>query len=125
MVNRRQLGMEYEQKVASVLEKHGYQILERNYRCKSGEIDLIALDMDCLVFVEVKYRNNDEIGRPEEAVDRKKQSVICRVADDYRMKHPQYETYQIRFDVAAVLGIKLKVYKNAFEYQWRQRWKSF
>lgn len=123
MVNRRRQGTEYETIVASVLEKYGYRILKRNYWCRYGEIDLIALDKDELVFIEVKYRSKGEHGNPEEAVDQRKRQVICRVADDFLMKHQEYGNYQIRFDVAAVLGTTLHVYKNAFEYQWRQRWK--
>lgn len=123
MINRRQQGTEYEMIVASVLEKHGYQILKRNYRCRYGEIDIIALDVDDLVFIEVKYRSKEEHGKPEEAVNQRKQQVICRVADDFLMRYHEYENYQIRFDVAAILGNTLRVYKNAFEYQWRQKWK--
>lgn len=123
MVNRRQQGTEYETIVANILGKYGYRILKQNYWCRYGEIDLIALDRNELVFIEVKYRSKAEHGKPEEAVDQRKQQVICRVADDFLMRHPEYGDYQIRFDVAAVLGTTLRVYKNAFEYQWRQRWK--
>lgn len=122
LTNRRKTGEEYEKIVAKILEKYGYQILERNYRCRIGEIDLIAIDQGMLVFIEVKYRKDKKAGRPEEAVNVKKQQIICRTADDYRMRYPQYAQYQIRFDVAAVLENKLRIYKNAFEYQWRRRW---
>lgn len=120
-MNRRKLGQEYEEVVAQVLTKHGYQIIERNFRGRRGEIDLIAMEMGILVFIEVKYRSSTAVGMPEEAVDQRKQKTICRMADEYRRRHPEYDKYPIRFDVAAILGNRLKVYKNAFGYQWSKR----
>ena len=68
-MNKRKTGQEQEAKAACFLKTQGYQILERNYRCKKGEIDLIAREGQYLVFVEVKYRSTNESGLPEEAVD--------------------------------------------------------
>lgn len=67
-MNKRQIGTLYEEKAARCLQAAGYEILERNYRCRAGEIDLIAKDHDFLVFVEVKYRENASMGTPLEAV---------------------------------------------------------
>lgn len=117
-MNRRKTGMKYEEITAQVLEKHGYRILQRNYRGHRGEIDLIAVDENTLVFVEMKYRRDAAMGNPEEAVDHKKQYRICRAADEYRMRHREYQEYPVRFDVAAIIGNRLRIYKNAFEYQW-------
>ena len=72
-MNKRQTGSEYEGLAAKWLEGHGYQIVERNYRCRQGEIDLIAEKDGYLVFVEVKYRRSSEAGDPAEAVDYWKQ----------------------------------------------------
>lgn len=72
-MNRRKEGAYYENLVAEYLKTQGYEILEKNYRCRIGEIDLIAKEGETLVFVEVKYRRDDKMGNPKEAVDRKKQ----------------------------------------------------
>ena len=82
-MNKRKTGQEQEAKAACFLKTQGYQILERNYRCKKGEIDLIAWEGQYLVFVEVKYRSTNESGLPEEAVDLRKQRQISRVAAWY------------------------------------------
>jgi len=121
-MNRRKVGSAYENAVAAALENHGFRILERNFRCRIGEIDLIGLDGDCLVFVEVKYRKNQERGWPEQAVGLHKQQVISRTADYFMVKHPEYRYYPIRFDVAAVMDTRWRLYKNAFEYQRGKRW---
>ena len=121
-MNRRKIGSEYENAVAKALENRGYRVIERNFRCRIGEIDLIALYDRYLVFVEVKYRKDEKKGWPQEAVDWHKQQVISRVADYYMFHHPEYHNYQIRFDVAAVLGTKWKLYEHAFEYQGGKRW---
>ena len=82
-MNKRKTGQEQEAKAACFLKTQGYQILEQNYRCKRGEIDLVAREGQYLVFVEVKYRSTNESGLPEEAVDLRKQRQISRVAAWY------------------------------------------
>ena len=69
MQNRRQIGTEEEALAAEFLEGRGYRIVERNFRCRLGEIDLIARDGSVLVFIEVKYRKTGAYGDPAEAVD--------------------------------------------------------
>lgn len=115
-MNKRSVGADYEQKAADYLEKNGFQIVERNFHSRQGEIDIIGLHEGQLVFVEVKYRRNEKAGFPEEAVDFKKQSRICRTSDYYRLKHPAYGNMQIRYDVITICGESLKWYPNAFEY---------
>ena len=61
-MNRRETGTQYEERAAEYLIAQNYQILERNYRIRSGEIDIIARDGTVLVFIEVKYRKNEESG---------------------------------------------------------------
>lgn len=117
MENRRRTGAKYEQKTAEYLESLGWRVLERNYRCRMGEIDLIALDGGTLVFVEVKYRSSRAYGTPAEAVDRKKQRTICRVSDYYRLTHQITDAQPCRFDVAAVQGGEIRLIQNAFPYQ--------
>ena len=63
-MNRRETGSRYEKQAAVFLEQKGYEILEMNFRCRRGEIDLVARDGEYLVFVEVKYRADLRCGRP-------------------------------------------------------------
>lgn len=95
----------------------GYEIIEYNFRCCIGEIDLIAKDGEFLVFVEVKYRRNENAGNPLEAVTLRKQRTIGKVAAYYLMTHGYGEDAPCRFDVAAVLGNRVQIVQNAFEYQ--------
>ena len=80
-MNTRKIGTEYESRAAEWLEDIGYEILSRNFRSSYGEIDLIARQGACLVFVEVKYRKNSSSGKPEEAVSLQKQRKISKTAD--------------------------------------------
>jgi len=116
MQNRRQIGSTYEETAARYLEKKGYRILEHNFRCKIGEIDLIAQDGTVLVFLEVKYRKNTVFGNPAEAVTPSKQRTICKAADYYRLKKGIAQDVPCRFDVVAILGDRIEVIKNAFDY---------
>ena len=117
MENSRSVGAQQEEKAAEYLESQGYQILERNFRCKAGEIDLIAEEAGCLVFLEVKYRKSSRYGMPAEAVTPAKQRRICRTADFYRMSRRIPENRGFRFDVVSILGEEIEVYSNAFPYQ--------
>ena len=103
-------------RAAACLEEKGYRILERNYRCGHGEVDLIASKDGWIVFVEVKYRKTDSMGLPQEAVNRRKQQRISRAALFYLTEHSLAEN-RIRFDVIAILGEKITQLEDAFEYQ--------
>lgn len=112
--NRRQKGFQYEKLAAAYLQSQGYQILEHNYYCHPGEIDLIAKDGRYLVFVEVKYRSSGISGSALEAVDARKQQRINRCAQVYLKHHGiSFET-PVRFDVVAVDGTRVTLIKNAF-----------
>lgn len=87
-----------------------------NFRCKIGEIDLIGMDKDYLVFFEVKYRSSNAMGSPKEAVDFKKIKKICRVSDYYRMINHIDDGRYIRFDVISIKGEEIEWIKNAFDY---------
>lgn len=115
-MNQRATGAYYEKEIAEYLKEQGYEIVAMNYRCRMGEIDIIAKDGEYLVFVEVKYRRSDERGNPGEAVNLKKQRVISKVASYYLMK--EYGSLEVlcRFDVASVLDGEIQIIKNAFEY---------
>ena len=116
MSTNRTVGMDYEKQAAQLLKSHGYRILETNFQCKTGEIDLIAIEDGYLVFVEVKYRAGAQMGEPQEAVDTKKQQKISRTAAYYCMRHGISSEQPCRFDVAAFTEGKWMVIQNAFDY---------
>ncbi len=115
-MNKRERGSAYETRAARFLCDNGIKILERNFRCRSGEIDIIGSEGNTLVFFEVKYRKSNSFGTASEAVDSKKQSVICAVSDFYRVCHRQFESFFVRYDVIAINGEKLSWIKDAFRY---------
>ena len=115
--NTRKTGARYELLAAVHLEKCGYHIIEKNYRCRIGEIDLVACDGAYLVFVEVKYRSTNESGLPEEAVDLRKQRQISRVAAWYLTEKGLDIYTPCRFDVVAIEGEENRLYRDAFFYQ--------
>lgn len=115
MANTRKIGSGYEQIAADFLTELGYKILEMNYRIRQGEIDIIAMDRNCIVFVEVKYRAGGTLNALE-AVDYRKQRKISRVALTYLTRHHLNEFTPCRFDVVAVTDEGCHVTKNAFDY---------
>lgn len=116
MENRRKIGSMYEQMAAQALEDRGYVIVERNYQCTFGEVDLIARHDGFLVFVEVKYRKTDKFGLPVEAVGYKKRRTICKVAEQYIARKRFAKTPAVRFDIVGILGQQIFIYQNAFSY---------
>ena len=113
-MNKRQCGSEKEELAAAYLSGAGYLILEKNFRNRFGEIDIVAMEGRYLVFVEVKYRRDNRMGYPEEAVDRKKQRIICRVAEYYLIKNRKASDTPCRFDVVSIDGNEIRLYRNAF-----------
>ena len=114
--NTRKIGGSEEDRAADFLESRGCTIIERNFRCSAGEIDVIYWDGDTVCFGEVKFRENLLNGLPEEAVDRKKQKKICRASDHFRMKNSLDESLSYRFDVLSLTPESVKWLKNAYEY---------
>lgn len=96
----RQLGRWGEELVARAMQAKGWRILERNWRCRQGEIDLIAADSRYLVFVEVKQRRSGRYGPPGAAVTAAKRDRLRAAAQQYLLEHPT--RLQPRFDVAQV-----------------------
>ncbi len=102
------------------LRDQGYEILEKNYRRRFGEIDIIARDRGIIVFVEVKTRHSECYGSPAEAVGREKQSRLARVAQDYLQSHRLLDA-PARFDVCALLldrdnrPERIELIKDAFD----------
>lgn len=96
------------------MEQRGYTILERGFRCRQGEIDLIARDGGVLVFVEVKYRRNESLGAPAEAVNTRKQRRIREAARYYLYSRGLGENIPCRFDVVGILGWQVEIITDAF-----------
>ena len=114
------LGDKGERLAARYLRRQGYKVLARRYRTPLGEIDLIARDGACIVFVEVKTRRSDVAGQPYEAVDSYKQAQLTRLALAFLKRYRLLEQ-PARFDVISIVwegtGTEPQIvhYRNAFE----------
>lgn len=116
-MNNRTVGSENESIAVDFLQKQGLIIKEANYRFhKMGEIDIVALDGEYLVFVEVKYRKTARAGYAAQAVNYKKIKQICKVSDAYRISRNIPPSKPIRYDVVAIDGTNISWIKNAFPY---------
>jgi putative endonuclease len=112
------LGKLGEDLAVKKIKQLGYQYITRNYRCALGEIDLIARDGDCLVFLEIKTRKGRPIGYSKEAIDHRKRRQISKVALTYMKAHHCVDI-RSRFDVIAISIMngkaEIEVITNAFE----------
>ncbi len=103
----------------SYLKKQGYEIIEKNYKTKLGEIDIIADCKGCVCFVEVRAKNSLSFGAPEETIIKRKQLQISKAALAY-IKRYKLEDESCRFDVVSIKGVdspvpEIKLIKNAFD----------
>lgn len=114
LMNKRELGTNYEKMACDYLESKEYKIIERNFRTYKGEIDIIASDKEYLVFVEVKFRAKNSFGYSAEAVGVHKQGIIYRVAECYLTLHTEYCNKPCRFDVIAIDNNEINHIVNAF-----------
>lgn len=110
----------------SFLKKMGYRILEKNYRTRFGEIDIIGNDNGCIAFIEVRARSGGNFGRPEESIGPRKQNQIARSALMY-IKSRRLENEDCRFDVVCVENVnsrspEIRLIKNAFGLNARYRY---
>ena len=112
--NNRATGSIYEEKIAAFLKQNGFVILERNYRCKQGEIDIIAKDGSYFVFIEVKYRASGSAGFSLEAIDHRKALRIRNAAVYYLYSHQLPEETPCRFDAAGIDGNEITYIRDAF-----------
>ena len=120
--NKTELGAWGEDRVAEALQDAGYRILRRNFRCRLGEIDLIAEKDGILAFVEVKLRKNSRYGEAREFVTPEKQRKLRLAASYYLAGSSRVQELQPRFDVAEVYAphgaegpFTLHYLENAFE----------
>lgn len=111
--NNRKEGAIGETLAQKHLKKQGYKIIECNYANSIGEIDIVAKQKDCYVFVEVKARSTYAYGRPCEAVTPFKQNKIRAVAQVYIKQHRLFN-FPCRFDVIEILGEEINHIENAF-----------
>ncbi len=120
-MNKRRTGEGIEALVCDHITDLGAAVLEKNFRCRFGEVDIIARDGKYLCFIEVKYRKDIRYGSPQEAVTSSKQKHICNVSKFYL--YSKYKSFDVpvRYDVIAV-SPKDNIYtinwiKNAFDYR--------
>lgn len=109
----RQQGQLGEDRAVEHLLAHGYSVLERNFRCRLGEIDIIARDGDALVFVEVRTRADGRRGTALETITPAKQRRIARVAELYLTTRRLHAT-ACRFDVVGITGEDVELVRDAF-----------
>lgn len=106
-------GQEGEDRATALLTRAGYAIVERNYRSKIGELDIVARDGDVLAFVEVRSRADDSHGHAAEMVTRDKQYQVARVAELYLLDREPPDG-RMRFDVVAITGDTIDLIKDAW-----------
>jgi len=113
------LGARGEDLAVQYLKKKGFKVIERNYHCSAGEIDLIAREKNTLVFIEIKARSSSEFGLPQDAVDRFKQRKMIEVARYYLAEHHLTEDIPARFDVVAIhltpAAPQIELIRDAFQ----------
>ena len=104
MKNRRAAGLKWERHAQGYLQSQGLKTLQCNYQCRMGEIDLIMMDGETLVFVEVRYRRRFDFGTGAETVTLTKQRRIIRTAEYYLQKSATRDSVICRFDVVSITG---------------------
>lgn len=100
-MNRQETGKRGEKLAADFLKKKGYRILQTNYRCREGEIDIVSQKKDCLVFVEVRTKTSTEFGMPEESITFNKKEKLVASAFSY-LNANNHSQSQWRIDFVAV-----------------------
>lgn len=111
MNKSQKLGREGEEYAANYLEQKGYKIIQRNFECKQGEIDIIAKNKNEYVFIEVKTRQSFKYGMPSESVNERKQKHIWNATKYYLYSHKLEKAY-VRIDVIEIYKKKDKFYLN-------------
>lgn len=116
MINKRLLGQRGEEIARKALEKGGYRILEKNFRCRHSEIDIIAEEKGVICFVEVTSRFSESFGLPAEAVNEWKQKKLWATAVIY-LEKKKIKSQDVRFDIVSVdlKSEKASILKNAFD----------
>ena len=113
-MNKREIGKIKEELSIDYLKKNGYEILNRNYFTRYGEIDIIAKDDETLCFIEVKYRSTNLYGLGVEAVNSKKQQKIKIVSKYYLTEFNISDNTNVRYDIISIDNDIITLYKGAF-----------
>lgn len=104
---------------AQYLSKQGLKLIDRNFHCRFGEIDLIGLEQEILTFIEVRYRKNEQYLAVVETIDHHKCRKLIITSEYYLTQHKNYRSYQCRYDVIAITGElnqpAIEWIKNAFQ----------
>ena len=112
------IGKRGETLAISFLKKNGYRIIESNFRCRYGEIDIIAQDGKTVAFIEVKTKTSNRFGSPTQAIDSRKQRQVSKTALAY-ISQKRLTNYSARFDVVGInikgSNSEIELIKNAFE----------
>jgi len=119
MTNTRiDIGKRGETLAISFLKKNGYRIIESNFRCRYGEIDIVAQDGKTVAFIEVKTKTSNRFGSPTQAIDSRKQRQVSKTALAY-ISQKRLTNYSARFDVVGInikgSNSEIELIKNAFE----------
>lgn len=113
-MDRRQIGMDAEQRAAEFLTTAGLRILERNYRCRLGELDIVARQDAVLIVAEVRCRSRSDYGGAAASVTPAKQRRIILATRHLLMRHPSLAQLAIRFDVLAISADHINWLRGAF-----------
>lgn len=95
-------GQQAESRALQELQRHGLKLITRNWRCRRGELDLVMLDGDTVVFVEVRFRRHAAWGGALESVDARKRSRLAAAAEHFLLEHSRWRRQPCRFDVVAL-----------------------
>lgn len=120
MGQNRILGAFGEELACKYLEDNGYRVLERNFSCRTGEIDIVAVEGDTVAFIEVKTRTSGRFGMPSEAVNCSKQKKLVKTSLYYLQSRKLFD-YMSRFDVIEIVmdeenNSQINLIKDAFQY---------
>lgn len=107
-------GEFYEAKALDFLTSQGLRLVDRNFNCKVGELDLIMLENDALIFVEVRYRTASSYGSATESITESKKKKIKGAAKFFLLQNPEFQHHSCRIDVIAIDNGKISWIKNAF-----------
>ena len=117
----RDIGNKTETAALAYLSNQGLQLIQRNYLCRQGEIDLIMQDQHGIVFIEVRYRKNNHYGSGAESVDYRKQKKICKTALHFLQNNHKLARQNIRFDIVSLsnsLSNNLNINQDQLDINW-------
>lgn len=117
ILNKKQLGDIAETKACTFLQNKGLSLIDKNYRSRFGEIDLIMRDKNEVVFIEVRSRSYNTFGTAIESINKTKQQKVIRSAASYLQKKKWLDKVNYRFDVIGCSPTNIEWIKNAFSHE--------